>query len=217
MLLYLPPNATSKIQPCDAGIMRNFRAYYRRRFNRQLLDRLENNQPDAAKINVLEKFSWRMQHGLCMCSLSASATALRTANSAPTTWTTLQTPMWTSRRQSLRTSRDKFYRLQADSSLSTHQLEGQKESKERMTMTMCSNADGSDKFLLWVIGKFLNPRCFKDVDRRSLGVAYHANKNAWMTRNVFKLWLEASVKHVAGRKVILILDNCSAHIKEEDL
>ena len=90
-LLYLPPNATSKIQPCDAEIIRNFKAYCRRRFNRQLLDRLENNQPDAAKINVLEKFSWRMQHGLCMCSLSASATALGTANSAPPTWTTLQT------------------------------------------------------------------------------------------------------------------------------
>ena len=109
------------------------------------------------------------------------------------------------------------YRLQADSSLSTYHLEGQKQSKERMMMTVCSNADESDKFLLWVIGKFLNPRCFKNVDCRSLVIAYHANKNAWMTRNVFKLWLEAFVKHVAGRRVILILDNCSAHIKEEDL
>ena len=53
-----------------------------------------------------------------------------------------------------------FYRLQADSSLSTHQLEGQKQSKERMTMTICSNVDGSDKFPLWGIGNFLNPRCF---------------------------------------------------------
>ena len=60
-----------------------------------------------------------------------------------------------------------FYRLQADSSLSTHQLEGQKQSKERMTMTICSNADGSDKFPLWFIGKFLNPRCFENVDRRT--------------------------------------------------
>ena len=105
----------------------------------------------------------------------------------------------------------------ADSSLSTHQMEGQKQSKEWMMMTICSNADGSDKFPLWFIGKFLNPRCFENVDRRSLGVFYHTNKNAWITRNVLILWLEALVKHVAGRKVILILDNCSAHIKEEDL
>ena len=89
-----------------------------------------------------------------------------------------------------------FYRLQADSSLSTHQLEGQKQSNERMTMTICINAVGSDKFPLWVIGKFLNPRCFKNVDCRSLVIAYHANKNAWMTRNAFKIWLEAFVKHL---------------------
>ena len=84
-------------------------------------------------------------------------------------------------------------------------------------MTICINADGSDKIPLWVIGKFLSSRCFKNVDRRSLGVVYRANKNAWMTCSVFKLWLEVFIKHVAGRKVILILDNCSAHIKEEDL
>jgi hypothetical protein len=36
-ILYLPPNMTSKIQPCDAGIIRNFKAYYRRRFNYTLL------------------------------------------------------------------------------------------------------------------------------------------------------------------------------------
>jgi hypothetical protein len=36
-VLYLPPNMTSKIQPCDAGIIRNFKAYHRHRFNRLLL------------------------------------------------------------------------------------------------------------------------------------------------------------------------------------
>jgi len=36
-ILYLPPNMTSKIQPCDAGIIRNFKAYYLRCFNRALL------------------------------------------------------------------------------------------------------------------------------------------------------------------------------------
>jgi hypothetical protein len=36
-VFYLPPNATSKIQPCDAGIICSFKAYYRCRFNRLLL------------------------------------------------------------------------------------------------------------------------------------------------------------------------------------
>lgn len=41
-LLYLPANTTSKLQPLDAGIIRNFKLYYRRRFNRFILDRLED-------------------------------------------------------------------------------------------------------------------------------------------------------------------------------
>ena len=53
-LLYLPPNTTSKIQPCDAGIIRNFKAYYRRRFNRMLLDRIDRNIEAPNKINVLD-------------------------------------------------------------------------------------------------------------------------------------------------------------------
>jgi hypothetical protein len=52
-IFYLPPNATSKIQPCDAGIIRNFKAYYRRRFNRLLLQRLEDNVTNLEKIDIL--------------------------------------------------------------------------------------------------------------------------------------------------------------------
>lgn len=52
-VFYLPPNMTSKIQPCDAGIIRNLKAYYRRRFNRMLLQRLEDNVNDPEKVDIL--------------------------------------------------------------------------------------------------------------------------------------------------------------------
>jgi hypothetical protein len=39
-VFYLPPNTTSKIQPCDVGIIRSLKAYYLRRFNRLLIQRL---------------------------------------------------------------------------------------------------------------------------------------------------------------------------------
>jgi len=52
-VFYLPPNVTSKIQPCDARIIHNFKAYYHRRFNRLLLQRLEDNVADPEKINIL--------------------------------------------------------------------------------------------------------------------------------------------------------------------
>jgi hypothetical protein len=110
-----------------------------------------------------------------------------------------------------------FYHMQADNSLATKQLEGRKQNKERITITICCNADGSDKLPLWIIDKSFRPRCFKNINIDNLDCKYHANKNAWMTQNVFKLWLTAFDRRMDGRKVILLLDNCSAHIKDADL
>jgi hypothetical protein len=45
---------TSKIQPCDVGIIRNFKAYYHRRFNRLLLQCLEDGVDQAEKIDMLQ-------------------------------------------------------------------------------------------------------------------------------------------------------------------
>jgi hypothetical protein len=52
-VFYLPPNATLKIQPCDARIIRSFKAYYHCRFNRLFLQRLEDNVTDLEKIDIL--------------------------------------------------------------------------------------------------------------------------------------------------------------------
>ncbi len=53
-VLYLPPNMTSKIQTYDVGIIRNFKAYYHRCFNRLLLQRLDDGIDQVEKINVLQ-------------------------------------------------------------------------------------------------------------------------------------------------------------------
>jgi hypothetical protein len=53
-LLYLLPNTTSKIQPCDARIICTFKAYYRHQFNNQLLSRIESSVIDPKKINLLD-------------------------------------------------------------------------------------------------------------------------------------------------------------------
>jgi len=52
-ILYLPPNMTSKIQPCDADIIRNFKAYYRRHFNHALLQRIEDKVLEPEKVDIL--------------------------------------------------------------------------------------------------------------------------------------------------------------------
>jgi len=110
-----------------------------------------------------------------------------------------------------------FYRMQADNSLATRQLEGCKQNKERITITICCNVDRSDKLPFWIISKSFRPRCFKNINIDNLNCKYHANKNAWMTQNVFKLWLTVFDRRMDGWKVILLLDNYSAHIKDADL
>ncbi|GJT67120.1 CENP-B homolog protein 2-like protein [Tanacetum coccineum] len=55
-----------------------------------------------------------------------------------------------------------FFRLQPDHSLATMQLEGKKQDKERLTVAICCNEDGSEKLPLWIIGKYAKPRKMMD-------------------------------------------------------
>jgi len=52
-LYFSPPNTTSKIQPCDAGIIRAFKVHYRRRFYSRILQMIEVGSPNPGKINIL--------------------------------------------------------------------------------------------------------------------------------------------------------------------
>jgi hypothetical protein len=101
---------------------------------------------------------------------------------------------------------------QADNSLATKQLEGRKQNKEHLTLAVCCNVDGSDKLPLLVIGKYENPRCFKNVNRDSFGCKYQSNPKAWMTQIIFLEWLKGFDVRMTGCNVLLIMDNYNAHI-----
>ena len=103
-----------------------------------------------------------------------------------------------------------FYRMQPDSVSATKQLEGRKKDKEKMTIALCTNGDGSDMLPLLVIGKYENPRCFKNLCRKNLECTYRWSNKAWMTFSIFNEWLLWFDKRL-DRKVLLILDNCAAH------
>ena len=67
-----------------------------------------------------------------------------------------------------------------------------------------------------VIGKSLNPRCFKHVDKDNLPVHYYANNSAWMNSDimndwVYNLFLPEVRKWYGTRQIILTLDNASSH------
>ncbi|XP_014451818.1 tigger transposable element-derived protein 4 [Alligator mississippiensis] len=84
-------------------------------------------------------------------------------------------------------------------------------SKQRLTILLMANMDGSDKRKPLVIGKSKNPCCFKNV--KSLPVYYTANKKAWMVGAVFEEFVRDfdAEMHTQKRRVALIVDNCPAH------
>lgn len=62
-VIFLPPNTTSKLQPLDQGIIKNFKVMYRTEVVRHVLKNMESNAPNAA-LDVLQAMrfvdkSWR--------------------------------------------------------------------------------------------------------------------------------------------------------------
>ena len=53
-LEFFEPNMTSFVQPCDAGIIRCFKALYRRNFCARAIDLDAADERDIYKINLLE-------------------------------------------------------------------------------------------------------------------------------------------------------------------
>ncbi|XP_061164992.1 tigger transposable element-derived protein 6-like [Saccostrea echinata] len=107
-----------------------------------------------------------------------------------------------------------FYRLLPDRSLTTADAtKGVKKIKDRITIALCCNADGSEKLKPFVIGKAGNPRCFKNFNV-GLYCDYVHNKKAWMTSVIFSDWLQKfnSKMRRQNREVLLIMDNAPSHI-----
>ena len=109
-----------------------------------------------------------------------------------------------------------FYRLLPDSTLATGPFSGKKKQKERITVALCSNAAGTDNLVPLVIVKSARPRCFGKTFDPSVYVKYTHNKKAWMTGAVFQGWLKKFNRRMrlAGRRVILLLDNATSHSSE---
>lgn len=71
---------------------------------------------------------------------------------------------------------------------------------------------GTVKLKPLVIGKFANPRCFKNF-RVNEFVNYTHSTKSWMNHNIFNKWLldwDINLEK-AQKKVLLILDNCPSH------
>ncbi|KAH8010001.1 hypothetical protein HPB51_024351 [Rhipicephalus microplus] len=106
-----------------------------------------------------------------------------------------------------------FFNLQPEKSLCLkgEACRGGKKSKERITVLLCCNVDGSEKLKLTVVGKFQKPRCFKRESH--LPYVYCANKKVWMTAALFEEFLSLLDRRMAckNRKILLFFDQCAAH------
>lgn len=112
-----------------------------------------------------------------------------------------------------------YYRAMPDGSFTfkSENLMGSKKAMDRITVLVCANMSGNDKKKLLVIGKSAKPRCFKGMNMKSLPVDYRSNSNAWMTTSMFNKWLDEWNANlvILARKILLFVDNCSAHSRQE--
>ena len=65
-----------------------------------------------------------------------------------------------------------------------------KKPKDWVTLRACANATGSIKLPLVFIHKSLNPRCFKNINKKNLPVHYYALKSSWVVATNFKTWFQ---------------------------
>ena len=100
--------------------------------------------------------------------------------------------------------------------LKVEKCSGGKHSKIRLTGLATGNAYG-ESLPMFVIRKANKPRCFKGV--RNLPYRYRAQRKSWMTAELFEEWVRLLDRKfsAANRKIVLIIDNCTAHPHVEQL
>lgn len=92
-----------------------------------------------------------------------------------------------------------------------------KQSKERITVVVGTNMDGSEKLPLLVIGKSKSPHSLKNEE--SLPVDYEANDRACMTSGIFEQWMHKLDDRFQAqqRRVVVLVDSLPAHTEVKNL
>jgi hypothetical protein len=106
-----------------------------------------------------------------------------------------------------------YWRRMPNGGLSSKGRPGQKADKTRITIVVASNATGSDKLPLWIIGTSKTPHALRGIDMTLFGCVWRYNKKAWMRHEIMEEWLRNFYLRIGRqRRVLLLLDNFSAHL-----
>jgi len=86
---------------------------------------------------------------------------------------------------------------------------------ERVTLVLCTNATGTHKLPVAMIGQAENPMCFRG-EGNACSLPYFNQKREWMDKHVYERWwntvfLSAVHQRHKGAKSSQIMDNASTH------
>lgn len=104
-----------------------------------------------------------------------------------------------------------YWRRTPSSGYSSQALAGSNRDKNRITIALCVNADGTDKLPPLFIEPAVDPSDFLERDRIAHKFWLRGQESAWMTTALMKEWLQRFYRHVEGREVLLLMDNFIAH------
>ena len=87
-----------------------------------------------------------------------------------------------------------------------------KQSKERLTVLLAASCTG-EKLRPLVIGKYENPRCFKNIKKSTFAVNWRSSQKAWMNSIIYLEWLKIINLDMSrsNRKILLFVDNCPVY------
>ena len=55
------------------------------------------------------------------------------------------------------------------------------------------------------IHKYKNPRCIRNVEKKTLPVLYYWNASAWMQRSIFRNWIMQLPSNAPEKKIYIII------------
>jgi hypothetical protein len=87
----------------------------------------------------------------------------------------------------------------------------------RICLILCTNASGSDRLPLWVIGHSQMPQALRNVNLAAMECNWRHNPQAWLTRSIMQEWLLSFYKYVGDRRVLLLLKNHPDHVAAAEM
>jgi hypothetical protein len=93
---------------------------------------------------------------------------------------------------------------------------GSRKSKDRITVVVICNADGSDRTCA-MIGKSVKPRAFRGI--KYFPIDYYQQRNAWINGSIYEKILKKLNQKMRSlnKNILLFVDNCRTHLYDIQL